>query len=116
MPKPEAVLKTPHKKLRSIGLSNSKAQYIKNIAHHIDKKKIDLSEIHLMEEEAIIEALTEIKGVGRWTAEMFLMFGLGRPDVFSHGDLGLNNAIIRIYKLKKPTRQRIEKIVSKWKP
>jgi len=101
MPSPKRVLNTPHKKLRSIGLSNSKAQYIKNIAEHIVKKKINLDAIQKMDEETIIEQLTKIKGIGRWTAEMFLMFALARPDVFSHGDLGLNNAIIKLYKLKK---------------
>lgn len=116
MPSPLRVLKTPHQKLRSIGLSNSKAQYIKNIAEHIVKKRINLDAIHKMNEEGIIEQLTQIKGIGRWTAEMFLMFALARPDVFSHGDLGLKNAIIKLYKLKNPSLWRIERIVNKWRP
>jgi DNA-3-methyladenine glycosylase II len=115
-PTPKQVLKTPHATLRSIGLSNSKAHYIKNIAEHISKKKINLKHIEKMENEAVITELTKIKGVGRWTAEMFLMFSLNRPDVFSHGDLGLNNAIIKLYKLKKPSRKRIERIIKKWSP
>jgi len=70
-----------------------------------------------VENFAQIKELTKVKGIGPWTAEMFLMFTLGREDIFSHGDLGLKNAIKKLYKFKKePTRKQIEKIVEIWKP
>ncbi len=70
-----------------------------------------------MSDEEVIEHLIQVKGIGRWTGEMFLMFSLQRPDIFSHGDLGLRNAVAKLYDFKKPpTIQQIEKIVAKWSP
>jgi DNA-3-methyladenine glycosylase II len=70
-----------------------------------------------MADEEILKVLTKVKGIGPWTAQMFLMFTLGREDIFSHGDLGLKKGIIKIYKLKKDsTKKQIEKIISKWSP
>ncbi len=115
-PTPTDVLKTKDEKLRALGISYSKISYIKNLAEHIENKKLKLNTVHKLENEALIEHLVQVKGIGRWTAEMFMMFMLERPDVFSHGDLGLKNAIIRLYKLKDPTPQKIERIAKKWSP
>lgn len=64
----------------------------------------------------VVEELVKVKGIGNWTAEMFLMFSLGREDVFSHGDLGLRKAIEKIYSIKNPTRSAVEKLSKKWAP
>jgi DNA-3-methyladenine glycosylase II len=119
-PSAQQILETPHETLRGIGLSNAKAQYIKNIAQfHLDHG-IDYRHLDKMENEAVIEYLTRIKGVGRWTVEMQLMFTLGREDVFAADDLGIQQAMINIYKLrttdKKKLRSRLLKISSAWEP
>ncbi len=114
---PKNVLNTPHEVLRSVGLSNAKARYIRNIAEAVESKLLRFCDLPLMEDEEVIEHLIQIKGIGRWTAEMFLMFTLGRENVFSYGDLGLKNAMKKLYKFRKePTQKRIEKIVKKWVP
>jgi DNA-3-methyladenine glycosylase II len=116
-PKPEQVLKMPDDKMRSVGLSGSKVKYIKDLAEKVHKKEVALHKLNKMTDEEVIEHLLQVKGIGRWTGEMFLMFSLQRPDVFSHGDLGLKNAIIKLYSFKKtPTQKQIEKIALKWAP
>lgn len=96
---PLAILDVSPEKLRSAGLSAAKAQYTKNIALAVRTHQVDLDALAEMPEEAAIDQLVQIKGVGRWTAEMFLMFTLGREDVFSVGDLGLRRAIERWYRV-----------------
>lgn len=116
-PSPEEVSRMNDAKLRSAGLSGSKVLYIKDLANRIANKELKLHRLHLLDDESVIEELVQVKGVGRWTAEMFLMFSLGREDLFSHGDLGLRNAIIKLYGFKKPpTEKQINKIVEKWSP
>ncbi len=116
-PKPESVLKMSDIKLRKVGLSAQKIKYIKNLSEKISKKDVQLNRLRKMSDEEVIEHLVQVKGIGRWTAEMFLMFSLQRPDVFSHGDLGLRNAIIKLYGFKNPpTFEQIEEIVSVWSP
>ncbi|MDQ3018313.1 MAG: DNA-3-methyladenine glycosylase [bacterium] len=116
-PTPEEVANTSIAKLRSVGLSGSKATYILDLAQKVSSKELKLQSLHRLEDEAVIEELVKIKGIGRWTAEMFLMSSLNRPDLFSHGDLGLRNAIAKWYGFKKPlTQKQIEKIVQKWSP
>lgn len=106
--------------LRSIGLSNAKASYVKNVAVFCDEHKITDKKLHAMSDEEIIELLTQIKGVGKWTVEMLLMFGLGREDVFSIDDFGVQKAMIHIYKLhkldKKQQREKMLKLSQKWSP
>lgn len=114
---PQRVLNTPHETLRSSGVSNAKAQYVKNVADAFDKKTLPYHNFLHMTDEEVIAALTTIKGIGRWTAEMFLMFTLGREDIFSFGDLGLKNGMKKIYGFKKePSKARVEKIISPWSP
>lgn len=116
-PKPEQILKMSNAKLRSAGLSNSKVRYIKDLARKVHQKEVLLHKLKHMTDEEVIEHLIQVKGIGRWTGEMFLIFSLARPDVFSHGDLGLRNAIEKLYGRKKPlTQKQIEKIVAKWSP
>lgn len=113
---PEKVLDTPHESLRAMGLSNAKANYILGIAQAVVDKQIDLVTIATLENEAFITELTKLKGIGPWTAEMMLMFSLGRPDVFSTGDLGLKKGIMKIYGLEDVTIEEMLKLSAKWKP
>ncbi|MBI2621093.1 MAG: DNA-3-methyladenine glycosylase 2 family protein [Candidatus Levybacteria bacterium] len=114
---PEKLLKLSDQKIRKAGISFSKIKYIKGIAKEIKDNKLNLISLEGLADEEVINELTKLKGVGQWTAEMFLMFTLGRKDVFSTGDLGLQNAMIKLYKLKnKPNREKILEISSKWSP
>jgi DNA-3-methyladenine glycosylase II len=119
-PNPEEVLATPFETLRSIGLSNAKAHYVQNVARFAIEEGIDHRKLGKMTNEEVIAYLTRIKGVGRWTAEMLLMFSLGREDVFAIDDWGIQNAMIRLYKLdrtdKKAFRERLLHISAKWSP
>jgi len=120
MPTAEEVAATPFETLRSIGLSNAKARYVHNVAQFAVENGMDLRKLNKMDNEAVIAWLTQIKGVGRWTAEMLLMFGLGREDIFAIDDWGVQNAMIQIYKLdptdKKAFREELLRISAKWSP
>lgn len=114
---PEKVLKTDDQKIRDCGISWSKISYIKDLAMHTKDSKLMFEKFENMEDEEIIAELVRVKGVGRWTAEMFLMFAMGRPDVFSYGDLGIRKAIMRNYALlSEPTSVQAEKISKSWRP
>lgn len=114
---PEDLLKINDEKIRECGISYSKIKYIKGIAKEIIENKLDLKSFDSKKDEEVISELIKLKGIGNWTAEMFLMFTLGRSDIFSTGDLGLQNAIIKLYKLnKKPTKEELIKISNKWSP
>ncbi|GGB12064.1 DNA-3-methyladenine glycosylase family protein [Puia dinghuensis] len=120
IPTPEEVLATPFETLRSIGLSNAKARYVHNVAEFAVEHGLDPKTLNKMDNEAVIAYLTQIKGVGQWTAEMLLMFSLGREDVFTIDDWGIQNAMINIYKLdrtdKKAFREELLRISAKWSP
>ena len=114
---PQALLKLAAEKIRSCGTSNAKVSFLKDLAAKVLPEELRLDQLNKLSDDLIIKKLTKVKGIGPWSAEMFLMFSLGRDDVFSHGDLGLRNAIKKLYKFKKePTKKQIEKIVEKWKP
>ena len=119
-PGPQQILDTPFEQLRGIGLSNAKVSYVKNVAQFEMEKGMDAKKLQKMDNEEIIAYLTEIKGVGRWTVEMLLMFALGREDVFAVDDLGIQNAMIKLYKLdnsdKKQLREKMLKLSSHWSP
>jgi len=116
-PTPKDVLKLPAVKMRKAGLSKMKVSFIKDLAAKVLDETVNLKEIDSWPDEKVIGHLTRVKGIGPWTAEMFLMFSLGREDVFSYGDLGLKNAIKKIYHLKKhPTPAQAKKITDKWRP
>jgi DNA-3-methyladenine glycosylase II len=103
--------------LRSVGLSGQKVGYLRDLCARIGDGRLDLDELETLDDEQVIERLTAVKGFGRWTAEMFLMFRLHRPDVLPAGDLGIVNAIQRLYRLRKrPDAKRILKIGEAWRP
>ncbi len=114
---PAALLAVPRTTLRQAGLSNAKVAYICDLATQVSAGSVHLGALDSLDDEAVIEELTKVKGIGRWTAEMFLMFRLHRPDVFPIGDLGIVNAIVRAYRLRKPpTPARLHKIAASWQP
>jgi DNA-3-methyladenine glycosylase II len=119
-PTPEQIVATPFEKLRAIGLSNAKTQYVLNVAQFAIDHGLDDKKIRKMKDEEVIELLTQIKGVGRWTVEMLLMFTLGREDLFSLDDYGIQTAMKKIYRLddsnKKEFREKLLKISGKWSP
>lgn len=116
-PKPVDVLKTPNSKLRKAGLSYMKVSYIKDLSERIESKELRLAYMKKLSDEEVIEQLTQVRGIGRWTAEMFLIFSLGRPDVLPVGDLGLKKGIQRVYLLSElPQKEQMEKIAQKWRP
>lgn len=113
----QSILNTPDEQLRALGLSTGKTKYLKNLAQALVDDQYFLSKLDQLSNELVIEELTKIKGIGPWTAEMFLMFTLGREDVFSHGDLGLRNGLKKIYGFKKdPSLKTVERIIKKWSP
>lgn len=116
-PKPADVLKTSDAKLRKAGLSYMKISYIKDLSNKVESKEIRLSLMKNLTDEEVITQLTEVRGIGRWTAEMFLIFSLGRQDVLPVGDLGLKKGIQRLYSLEElPGKEQMEKIAEKWRP
>jgi len=114
---PERAVKLKDEQIRNIGASWSKAAFIKDLADKAMKKEVPLEALKDLSDDEVIKALTAVKGIGPWTAEMFLMFSLGREDIFSYGDLGLRRAIQKLYAFKKePTQKQMKKIVTKWSP
>lgn len=114
---PSNLIKIPVEDLRGAGISYQKISYLKDLSGKVLQKEIELEKLKDLESEIVISELIKIKGIGRWTAEMYLMFTLGRGDVFSYGDLGLQNAIKKLYSLKKkPTIKQMEKLSKKWAP
>jgi len=114
---PRKTLKISEQTIRNAGASWSKARFVRDLAEKVEDGKLDLKDIAHLEDTKVIEKLTQVKGIGPWTAQMFLIFTLGREDVFSFGDLGLRKAIITLYSLRKDvSRQKIEKITKKWSP
>lgn len=103
--------------LRAAGISRQKAGYLRDLCEQVSSGAVPLKDLDAMSDEAVIGALTRIKGVGRWTAEMFLIFRLQRPDVLPVGDLGIINAVQRAYRLRKPpTPTRLTRIGEAWRP
>ena len=116
-PTPAQVLATSDERLRAVGLSSQKLGYLRDLCRRIEEGQLPLDVLERMEDEAVIEALTQVKGVGRWTAEMFLIFRLQRPDVLPLGDLGIARAVQRAYKLRKaPSPDRLTRIGEAWRP
>jgi len=116
-PKPFEVIKLPDSKIRSVGLSKMKIMYIKDLSKKIQTKQLNMRKISTKSDEYVVEHLTNVKGIGRWTAEMFLIFSLGRLDVLPVGDLGLKKGIQLMYSLKElPNEKEIERIAESWRP
>jgi len=119
-PTPEQVLDTPFDDLRAIGLSIAKTRYLKNVAAFATETGMSDELLDGMTNEEVTAYLTQIKGVGKWTTEMLLMFTLGREDVFAIDDLGIQQAMIRLYKIdgsdKKKLKEKMLRISRKWSP
>jgi DNA-3-methyladenine glycosylase II len=119
-PTAKQVLETPAERFRGIGFSNAKASYVHNVCRFFIENKITDTQLHKMSNDEVIHLLTQIKGVGKWTVEMILMFTLGREDVFALDDLGLKQGVIKLYNLKATDKKillkKIEKISLKWSP
>ncbi|HCS78173.1 TPA: DNA-3-methyladenine glycosylase 2 family protein [Patescibacteria group bacterium] len=114
---PESVLRLSDEIIRGVGISYSKVSYIKDLAEKVRSQTLNFAQIHTWDDEAVIKHLTQVKGIGRWSAEMFLMFTLAREDIFSFGDQGLKNAIVRLYKIEKPlTQEKATGISNTWRP
>lgn len=116
-PTPAELLGTPAARLRRAGLSRQKLAYLKDLARHVHRGALPLGDLSELPDEAIIEAVTAVKGIGVWTAQMFLMFRLGRPDVLPVLDFGIRNAVRLAYGLRKmPKAAQLERIAAPWRP
>lgn len=114
---PRRILALTDEALRSVGLSGAKARAIRNLAEAVASGELDLKRLPERSNEQVLAELTKIKGIGPWTAEMILMFSLGREDVFSRGDLGLRKGIQQLYGLRAfPSEKRLRKITDAWSP
>jgi DNA-3-methyladenine glycosylase II len=111
------ILNTKDAKLRSAGLSSMKVEYLKDLARKIEDGKLKMRNLSKMNDDDVIEHLTQVKGIGRWTAEMFLIFSLGRLDVLPTGDLGLRKGVQVAFSLSElPKPKEVEEIGVRWKP
>jgi len=119
MPTPKQLIRIEDQRLRDVGLSWAKVRYVKDLAQHVLDGRLDLDHISTMPNEQVIEQLTAVKGIGQWSAHMFMIFGLGRLDVLPVGDLGVRKAIMNLYGLEElPDPARMITIANKngWGP
>lgn len=110
------LLSLPDQKIRDAGCSWAKVKYLKALAEAVENGSLDLRNLSNLGDEEVYQQLTAVKGIGPWTAEMFLIFTLHRPDIFSVGDLGLRTAVSRLYKVRRDNLKKIEKISQAWVP
>ena len=114
---PQALAAVTEEQFRSAGVSRQKANYLRDLCEKLASGELQLEAIETLDDDRVIAALTKVKGIGRWTAEMFLMFRLLRPDVLPVGDLGILSAVQKAYGLRKrPTPQRLLALGDAWKP
>ncbi|KKU30795.1 MAG: HhH-GPD family protein [candidate division WWE3 bacterium GW2011_GWA1_46_21] len=113
---PQNIIARKDQEMRDCGLSWAKVKYIKSLAQLVHDKVIDLEALPTLPDEDVVGELVKVKGIGPWTAEMFLIFTLNRENVFSFGDLGLKKGIEKVYSIKDPSKDKIAKIVNKWDP
>lgn len=114
---PQAIARLTPQTLRTLGVSPQKSGYLLDLAERVLNGELQLNRMARMSDEKVIEALIQVKGIGVWTAQMFLMFSLGRPDVFPHDDLGVRSAIRNLYGLEDlPTKEVSHKIAATWRP
>jgi 3-methyladenine DNA glycosylase/8-oxoguanine DNA glycosylase len=110
-PAPERLRRAPDAKLRSAGISPQKTRYLKDLAARVDDGRLDLRHLHRRSDGEVVEEVTQVLGIGEWTAQMFLIFCLGRPDVWPTGDLGVRKGVQRTWGLRSlPDRARMERI------
>jgi DNA-3-methyladenine glycosylase II len=116
-PTPSELAATPDERLRAVGLSRQKLGYLKDLAFHVVDGSLPIDALHELDDDAVIDALVQVKGVGRWTAQMFLMFRLGRPDVLPELDLGIQKGLQRAYRMRRlPPPKRVLQVGAKWAP
>ena len=116
-PTPIELLHTPDTSLRGVGLSGRKAEYLKDLAQRSHEGSLPVESLHTLDDAGVIETLTAVRGIGEWTAQMFLMFRLGRPDVLPILDLGVQKAVQLLYGLRKlPSPERVATIGARWAP
>ena len=114
---PARIMKLRIEKMRKLGLSGQKTEYIRELAKHTKRGTVAFELLHGLEDTLVVEHLTKVKGIGVWTAQMFLMFALRRPDVFPTGDLAIRTAIRRAYNLDAPPKPvEMERIAAGWSP
>jgi len=117
VPSPRRFLSTPKKRVRAAGISPQKYSYLKDLCTRILQGELKLSKFESMENEDIIEELDEVRGIGRWTAEMFLMFSLGRTDIVPRDDLGIKKAVMKAYGLRShPSGSKFSELAERWAP
>jgi DNA-3-methyladenine glycosylase II len=117
LPSPREYLSTDTGRLRSSGLSPQKISYIKDLAERLENGRLDLKRLEELSDEEAMRELDAVRGIGRWTAEMFLLFKLGRTDVLPVNDLGLRKAAKNAYRLRKlPSREKFEQLAMNWHP
>ena len=117
VPTPEAVHATNDEQLRAAGLSRQKISYLRDLSSKVASGALPLDAVETMDDDDLIEHLVQVKGIGRWTAQMFLMFRLGRRNVLPELDLGIQNAIRRAYRMRKrPTPKQVKRVGAKWAP
>jgi 3-methyladenine DNA glycosylase/8-oxoguanine DNA glycosylase len=115
--KPEGILKLSDEQFRAAGLSKQKTAYLRDMAERADRGELDFSRLHQLTDDEVITHLTQVKGVGEWTAHMFLMFTLKRPDILPTGDFGVRMAMMKLYKKRKmPNPKQMEKLARSWQP
>ena len=116
-PSPEQLLEASEEELRACGLSGRKTEYVRDLAAHVLAGELELDRLEELDDEEVIEEIVAVRGLGRWTAEMFLLFHLQRPDVLSGGDLGIRKAVQVEYGLEEmPTPTRVLEIGETWRP
>jgi len=116
-PTPRKVVKLSDQEIRSAGLSFSKVKYIKDLSSKIISKEVRIKKLNQLSAEEVYDELIIVKGIGPWSVEMFLMFSMAYPDIFSKGDLGIMNGIKKVYKLsEKPTEKQLLRLQKKWVP
>ena len=116
-PLPAELLKTKDPVLRAAGLSGRKVEYVKELAERTHRGALAVERIHEMDDATVIETLTSVRGIGRWTAQMVLLFRLGRPDIFPELDLSIQKAVQQLLRLRKPPEpKRLMKISERWAP
>ncbi|HWP61626.1 MAG TPA: DNA-3-methyladenine glycosylase [Candidatus Paceibacterota bacterium] len=114
---PEQILALADEQMRASGLSGAKTRAIKNVAAAVRQGELDMKKIAALPDAEVVATLTRVKGIGPWTAEMVLMFSLGRTDIFSPGDLGLRKGVVALYDLKQmPDEKKLLKIAKAWSP
>jgi 3-methyladenine DNA glycosylase/8-oxoguanine DNA glycosylase len=116
-PTPEQIISTPQSRLRAAGLSRQKISYLKDLSARVVDKSFPLQRLAILQDEKVIEHLTQVKGIGRWTAEMFLMFCLARMDVLPLQDLGIRKAAQKVYGFRRlPSARTLERLGRAWTP